>query len=279
MFRLLFLLGVLPCTSFVNSPDQEEWVLRFEDNFDGDALDTKVWHAWRGVSRDFELNGTRQWYSPKNCEVSGGKLNMVVKAEDHTGSFIVNWETREKKTASFKYSAADLFTKTSYHFGKYEIRCKIPKGKGLVPAFWLYGETEEGLNNEIDVFEFWNEQTWFKKYSRRKASRIHHMTSHYHGMMSAKKYRGVDFSKEFHVFTMIWEKDKIEWYVDGKLKRKYKRSKKNQVFPDFPMQIRLNVGVRPGYDAPDSTVSFPKSLEVDYVRHWVKKTSNKNVLK
>lgn len=269
LIQFLFVLGIIPCTSFVCVSDVE-WVLRFEDNFDGDALDRKVWHAWRGVSRDFELNGTRQWYTPENAVVSDGTLKMMIKEELHTGDFVIDWDTREKKTATFKYSAADLYTNTSYHYGKYEARCKIPKGKGLVPAFWLFG-SDNHQHNEIDVFEFWNEQTWFKKYSKRKESRVHHMTAHYHGMMSAKRYRGVDFSKDFHVFTVIWEKDKIEWLVDGVLKRRYKRSNKNQVFPDFPMEIRLNVGVRPGYDAPDSTVHFPQALEVDYVRHWVKK--------
>ncbi len=272
LLNIALILGLIPSTSFVNPSEDDPWILKFEDNFDGNALDTKVWHPWRGVSRDFDFGGTKQWYKPENAVVKDGLLNLIVKKEQHTGKFIINWDTKETKTADFEYTAPDLYTKNTYYYGKYEIRCKIPKGKGLIPAFWLFG-SDNHKHNEIDIFEFWNQKNWFKKYSKRKAARVHHMTIHYHGAFSEKNYLGVDYSQDFHVFTLIWEKDKIEWFVDGKLKRRYKRNKKKNLFPDIPMEIRLNIAVQLNDEGPEDNDEFPKTMVVDYVRHWVRKSS------
>ena len=51
----------------------------------------------------------------------------------------------------------------------------------------MYGEVN-GVNNEIDVFEFWNPHNMFGKYSPKKLSMIHHMTVHYNKKMSSKSY-------------------------------------------------------------------------------------------
>ncbi len=79
--------------------------------------------------------------------------------------------------------------------------------------------------NEIDVFEFWNEKNIFGNYDPTKSTKVHNMNIHfdYYGNGSksscATYYDGVDFSQDFHVFTLIWERDKIQWFVDGSIKR------------------------------------------------------------
>lgn len=269
---LLIFVGVFAFQSYETcAQDKSGWVLKFEDNFDDDALDEKVWQIAKGVTRDKEFKHEKQWYSKNNIELKDGFMYMIAKREEVTGEVIVTWEPLVKKEATLNFTSADINTHKHYHYGIYEIRCKIPKGKGFFPAFWMWGAGENGNSNEIDVFEFWNEQTWLKKYSKKKESRVVHMTTHMNGRMSHKYKKGIDYSEEYHVFTVIWDEEKIEWYIDGNRKRVYKKSKRNDVFPIYPMQIRVDLAIKPGKDAPDSSVVLPQALEVDYIRHWVKK--------
>src|SRR5690606_36941478 len=94
-----------------------------------------------------------------------------------------------------------------------------PKSKGLNSAFWMYGE-KDGVNNEIDIFEYWDVRGPLKlAYSAKRLCRWHNMSVHYNGRMSIEGYLGEDISEGFHTFTCVWDECKIEWWVDGDLKR------------------------------------------------------------
>jgi beta-glucanase (GH16 family) len=189
-------------------------------------------------------------------------------------------------TRTYNYTSGWIETKQKYHYGKYEIRCKIPKGKSLWPAFWIYGE-KDGVNNEIDVFEFWNPQGVFGQYKPGKLSMEHHMTIHYNRKMSGKSYTGPDYSSDFHTFTIVWDSTKIEWYVDGDLKRtatQYltKRGKNvncdevksgktyyiNPIFPNCPMSILANIAMQNGKNSPDEHTFDNPVYEIDYIRYY-----------
>jgi len=202
--------------------NSNSWVLFFEDDFNGTSLDFSKWEVpYQGVIRDFNHQNEKQWYantgdSPSrplsnNIEVSNGTLKLIAKKETTaiSGNY-TNWSSNPpvNYNSTFEYTSAEIDSKESFGFGKYEIRCKIPSGKGFWPAFWMYGEGAGGRNNEIDVFEFWKNNT-----------SDHNMTVHYDGSMCQSDYNGPDYSLDFHTFSVIWDNYKIEWYVDGELKR------------------------------------------------------------
>jgi beta-glucanase (GH16 family) len=132
------------------------------------------------------------------------------------------------------------------------------------------------VNNEIDVFEFWNNST-----------NDHNLTVHYNGQMCLTDYNGPDYSQVFHTYTVIWNNYKIEWYVDGDLKRRstkfytilgqpvdcngiqaYSHYIMDKVFPLDPMNIIVNLALQTGTYAPDNSTPFPSSLEIDYIRYY-----------
>lgn len=269
------------------------WKLVFEDNFNGNTLNLEKWDIpYQGVIRDYEHENEKQWYSntgnspqipfENNIEVSEGTLKIIARFEETPiyGEY-TNWSENPPKSYSsnFKYTSAELDSKNKFKYGKYEIRCKIPKGKGFWPAFWMYGESDNGVNNEIDVFEFWENDT-----------KDHNMTIHYNGTMCHSDYNGPDYSKAFHTFTLIWDEYKIEWYVDGELKR---RSTKfysllgqqldcnslkafhpyifNSSFPNEKMNIIVNLAIENKLDfKPDEKTTFPGIFEIDYIRFYEK---------
>lgn len=295
--------------------DYNPWIMVFEDNFDGNTLDLSKWTIpYQGMLRDFNFSNSKQWLAntgttpfipyENNIQVSNGTLKLIAKQENVIGTYVTDWSTTPptSQTESFQFTSAEIASKYKFGYGKFEIRCKIPKGKGFWPAFWTYGENDNHINNEIDVFEFWNERDIFNNYDPSKLSKIHNMTVHYDGQMCLTDYNGPDYSQNFHTFTVIWDNYKIEWYVDGNLKRRSTRFYTilgqqvgcnginafhqyimDVVFPRDPMQIIAGLGIQNGMDdygnnnAPDGSTPFPSALEIDYIRYYKQMPCEGNV--
>lgn len=272
---------------------EDKWELVFEDNFDGNSLNQNIWQNRVYSQGSMNNEGVEVYCTLDNVKLEGGFCKIFAKRETIVRK-AVYWQPDSLKLSdglpnlrTYYQTAAWIETKQTYTYGKYEIRCKIPKEKGFWPAFWMYGENN-GVNNEIDVFEFWNPQNAFGKYKSKKLSMIHHMTVHYNKKMSGKNYVGPDFSKDFHTFTLVWDSIKMEWYVDGELKRlstsyQTKRGKNveckdvkagksyylNPIFPKDPLAIIANLAIQTGKNAPDST-SFKSEFEIDYIKYYKK---------
>jgi beta-glucanase (GH16 family) len=260
--------------------DTSDWNLVFEDNFEGVALDSEKWVVQSGVVRDAYQTTSQQWFSPSNIQVNEGTLKILANKESLPNQSFSIWLDGRMQDFihDFDYTSAEIYTRDFFQYGKIEIRCRIPSGKGFWPAFWLYGE-EAGINNEIDIFEFWDNST-----------RRHKMTIHYNGQMCLSQYIGPDYSNGFHVFSLIWDNYKIAWYVDGDLKRSsskfysvsgqaldcnslkaFQEYILNTTFPRSPMNIIVGLGIQNGKYSPDDKTRFPNQLEVDYVRIYQKK--------
>jgi beta-glucanase (GH16 family) len=99
-------------------------------------------------------------------------------------------------------------------------------------------------------------------------------------------YTGPDFSKSFHVFTLIWTPHKLEWYVDGELKRvstlfytmlgqtvdcyglkAWNQYILNRAFPKHAMTIIAD-NIIHILNPPDDDTVFPNYYEIDYIRYY-----------
>jgi beta-glucanase (GH16 family) len=275
------------------------YVLVFEDNFDGNTLDLTKWNPITGVPRDFNFDVQKAWHLPENVEVSNGTLKIITKklTTPYTGTWVTNWSTSPPttKTSNFDYTTGEIWSNYKFGHGRFEIRCKLPKGKGFFPAFWTYAGNPW---NEIDVFEFWNEKT-LGIYDPSKLSKVHKMNAHYdfngdgNSTNCPTKYTGPDFSQSFHTFIVVWTPYKIMWYVDFEdgngpiLKRvstlfytmlgqivdcnginAWQQYILDKAFPRNPMHIIANLAIQSGADAPDSNTPFPSALEIDYIRYY-----------
>jgi beta-glucanase (GH16 family) len=272
---------------------EDKWVLEFEENFDAPKLDLNIWNN-KGYSQgSFNNETVEQYYSLDNIVIENG-IGKIIPKKETVVRKAISWQPDSMKLSdgqtnlrTYEYTSSWIETKKLYRYGKFEVRCKIPKGKGFWPSFWMYGMGGD-VNNEIDVFEFWNEDNLFGKFSTKKLSVVNHMTVHYNKKMSTKSYDGPDFSSEFHTYVVVWDSTKIEWYVDGELKRTHtqyvtKRGKNvecadikanstyyiNPVFPKDPMNIIVNLAIQKGKDKPDVN-TFDSTYEIDYIRYYKK---------
>ena len=303
------------------SCNDQEWVLDFEDNFDGKVLSPDNWHIpYQGVLAgfEFERNGSKSWYAntnstpaippSHNITFENGVLKMTARKEETPikGTYVVNWSTNPpaKDSASFEYSSAWVDSERSFGYGKYEARIKIPKGKGMWPAFWLFNG-DDGHNYEIDIFEFWNEYNCLGRYKRNRLSKNPHFTIHGDSINRGSSQCAddqypcygnwgnskIDYSEDFHIYTLEWDYYKIIWSIDGKVVHSlYRFSSKNGTPTDcntivegeeyklnesWPftdqMFVRFNLAVQfGGNNAPNSDADFPGSMDVDYFRFYRK---------
>jgi beta-glucanase (GH16 family) len=85
---------------------------------------------------------------------------------------------------------------------------------------------------------------------------------------------GTDFSQQFHVFSVEWKQDTIQWFVDDRL---FLTGTKSDVgAANYPFNAKqffiFNVAVGGGMPgSPDQTTVFPQRMFVDYVRVFQKK--------
>lgn len=268
-------------TNFCNNSD---WNLMFEDDFDGDSLDLSI---WRNPSRVGSSEGEYSHYSTlDNVVLEDGIAKLFVKKE-RVYKKAISWKDSAEILSDgspnlrwYNYTVANIRTYQTFRYGYFEASCKVPGGNGFWPAMWMYGAGAENnfdpntVSNEIDVFEFWKNDT-----------RNHNMNIHVGDEACLTDYDGPDFSKSFHTFTMIWEPYKIEWYVDGELKKTYPRfyqmgkyvgcrlnawqTYEQAPFPVNPMLIYLSSGIESKNDYhPDASSMLPSALEIDWVRFY-----------
>jgi len=239
--------------------------LLFSDDFDGTALDQGRWNPhywWRDDNGGCTIapNEELEWYQPDDVLVNNGILRIRAqrRAVTNLGGQTYQYTSGVITTGRERWDepAPDRF---AFQYGYAEIRAKVPKGKGLWPAFWLMA-ADQVWPPEIDVLEILGDQT----------SAVH-MSTHYlndDGTYGASggSYIGPDFSVGWHTFAMDWQPNAIIWYVDGVERW---RSTNAKYMPTEPMYLTLNLAVGGSWPgSPDSSTPFPSYFEVDYVRAW-----------
>lgn len=275
-------------------PTPPGWTLVWGDEFDGTAIDATRWAFETGngfYDPDAKVwiggwgNGELEDYTsrPENARVEGGLLHIVARKERHGGS--------DYTSARLKTRAKDgrpLFART---YGRFEVRARMPAGRGLWPAFWMLPAEESygywAASGEIDVVE-----------ARGQEPAKVEGTIHFGSRWPANAHAGRSYTlprgrsiAEFHVYAVEWEPGAIRWYVDDHLystqtswwssgkhegTRGVRPTAESDLNPwpapfDRPFYLVLNLAVGGRFAGnPDATTPFPAEMVVDYVRVYEK---------
>lgn len=239
------------------------WDLVFHDEFDGDSLDPNKWvtcYWWDNDGCSNEGNNELQWYQPENVIVRDGSLHLVAQRETVTGSNGREYNyTSGMVTTGRDISDVRQPVRFAFEYGFAEIRVRLPKGKGLWPAFWLLPTRHES-KPEIDVFEFLGDQP------DRVFLYYHYRDENGEARVSRGNWIEEDFTEDWHTFGVEWNRNQISWFVDGTERRRYTTT---EYISHESMYLLLNLAVGgdwPG--SPDENTPFPSTYEIDYVRVW-----------
>ena len=155
------------------------------------------------------------------------------------------------------YSSGILTSYSSFAqlYGYFEMRAKMPPGRGLWPTFWL-APTDQTWPPEIDVVETVGDPT--KMYAT-----VHYGKPEHHIGFAVDV---PDTTAEFHVYGMLWTAEYIAWYFDGR------RIAFTPTPPDLhqkKMYLLVNLAVGGKWPGPPTAqTAFPAKLQIDYIRAY-----------
>lgn len=265
------LLAVVGCLTVFPLPviaaekvEKDDWKLVWKDEFSDRKLAPEKWNV---LLREQSKHNEVQYYVPDEAYIDNDCLRLRSRKRDYG-------------TQHYTSGRVDTSHKFAPVYGRFEIRAKLPGGKGMWPAHWLYPQNrdwpmeqlmartvEEGRErqipeerpwySEIDIMEFLGHET-----------NIIYGTLHYHSFDGKKKSSSgtlngtVDVTKDFHTYELEWDPDEIRWFVDGKQIHATKEG-----IPHTPHYLILNTAVGGQWPGnPDDTTAFPQYHDIDYVR-------------
>lgn len=257
------------------SENLDTYNLVWADEFDGSEIDQSKWTFQIGdgceISQDLcgWGNNELQWYTdrPENAFLSDG--NLVIRARRESPRYL----------GEHLYTSARMITKDKgdWRYARIDVRAKLPKGKGIWPAIWMLPtDNAYGIwpkSGEIDIMENVGDKP------NEVFGTIHYGHDYWRYTSSFYRLETGDFSQDFHVFSLRWKENCIQFFVDDIQTGSYEENvltgesfTPSTTLPTtWPFQERfhllLNVAVGgnlPGN--PDGTTQFPQQLTVDYVR-------------
>ena len=238
--------------------DRNAMELIYSDEFDsgnGD-IDHNKWE--REVHGARWTNNEEQCYTDKiaNSYVKDGKL--VIKA-------------MKEPYGNGQYTSARLISKNSFLYGRFDIKAKLPTGKGTWPAIWmlpannLYGEWPK--SGEIDIMEnVGKDPEWI------------------HGSLHSGKYNFKNNNQvtskisiptnysEYHTYSAIWTPEYIEFLVDDEayLRHSYNSEEEPsrwEAYPyDKPYNILLNLAIGGSWGGEIDDSIMPAYFYIDNVK-------------
>ncbi len=250
MKKILALVAIVLGLYSLQAQDRK---LVWADEFDGNELNQDHWSLIVGDGCPQLCgwgNDELQVYTDQNHRIENGML--YIKAErkgEHYTSTRIN--TKGKK---------------AFQYGRFEVRAKLPVGKGVWPAFWLLGTNIDQVGwplcGEIDVLEYVGR-------SPQEIFTSLHTKAGHGDYASTKTTRIENIEEGFHTYTADWTKDQITFYVDGqKVYTFAPKDKSQEVWPfnqPFYLLVNLAVGGNFGGKEVDHTV-FPQEFVIDYIR-------------
>jgi beta-glucanase (GH16 family) len=153
-------------------------------------------------------------------------------------------------------------------YGVFEIRMKVPSGRGLWPAFWLNPQ-DASWPPEIDVVEIVNNG---RDTTRQSFHFLHPDGGAGPTSLDARHAfsPGADYAQAFHVFAVEWTKDRVRHFVDGNLvaDRSFRWQHDNGS-DGGPAHVLVNLAVGGKWPGPPpADAAFPARLDIAYIRVW-----------
>lgn len=282
IFSFIILFVNSNCARSENSTDKQEnnsqeenyvppgYSLVWQDEFDNPRnedgslpLPGKEW--W------FET-GNNGWGNHEAQNYVAGVLGTDTVAKINDGYLVISAVKPDNPYEGSDYISARMNTKQAWTYGYFEMRAKMPKGRGTWAAFWMMPENFQSwpLDGEIDIMEYVGYQPNITH------TAIH--TETYNHSIGTEKSAMKDIKTaetDFHIYGLEWTEDEITTYVDGVAFFSFKNDKSGnkKTWPfDMPFYVKLNLAIggdwggKMGID-PDI---FPAVYEIDYVRVYQK---------
>ncbi|MGI6249666.1 MAG: glycoside hydrolase family 16 protein [Acutalibacteraceae bacterium] len=255
--------------------DMSKFVLTWADEFNEGSFDKTYWsgHYCWGDDGTWPRDEYHYW---NRGQVDFRDGNLIIKA-----SYLENGPVGPEGPYGPAYYSYGMDTnpftdgpaKPGFEqlYGYFEIRCILPKGPGLNPAFWLLsdgmfrtdpiGLTDGGVTGaEIDVFETKYEKKLLYKNSVYHTIHVDSYDEYHRSEMQGHFYADRPYEK-FNTYGLEWNPDGYIFYINGV----------ETARTDFggvcavPLYLIISLGIGPHID---ENKELPAEFIVDYVRAY-----------
>ena len=239
--------------------DTVAWEQVWGDEFEGQGLpNADKWYYETGG--DGWGNQEQQYYTESdtgNARVENGHLIIEARKESYQGN---------------AYTSARLNSEASWKYGRFEIRAKLPAGRGTWPALWMladeqtYGDQYWPDNGEMDIMEH-----------------VGYDEGVIHGTIHTEAFNHIDgtdrggsipvpsATSEFHNYAMEWTPNEIRVSVDGEQYFTF-RNRAQYGWQEWPFDqkfhLLMNIAVGGSWGGAEGIddSAFPERMVIDYVR-------------
>ena len=204
-----------------------------------------------------------------NLDGIAGRLNASNAVPNYTtsnGSLKI-WPQRGSNGEFFDRT---LDTRRSFtqRYGYFEIEAKLPRGKGVWPAFWLLSMSGDG-RPEIDIMEAYpgGEKPWGTPGADGVPVPTMYAPVVWRDARDRAGYGKIatpDLSKDFHRYGAKWEPNKVTFYFEGEEVYSVDASLSTPMF----MILDLWFGSASGQPDSSTPTGESNALEINYVKAW-----------
>jgi hypothetical protein len=252
----------VPQSGYISPLEYPGYELVWSDEFRGAQLNSDKWTHEIGTGNNGWGNNELQFYRSENTYI-------------HNNEYLVI-EARRENFGGRQFTSSRIITseKASFKYGRVDIRAALPRSQGIWPALWMLGDSfwQRGWPScgEIDIMEMLGHQP----------NKIYG-TAHWGPNFNQRQFKeksifsggGGNFHQQFHVFSIIWQEDRIEWYMNDQLFNTLTPLDMNGF--DYPFNdsffFIFNIAVGGNWPGnPDQTTLLPQHLIVDYIRVFQK---------
>lgn len=233
--------------------------LVWSDEFDQAGLpNPSKWAYDTGMNKQGWHNNEQQYYSgprAENAEVRDGKLVITARKESLTSA--PDWGGQ-------RYTSTRLVTagRAEWTYGWFEVRARLPCGKGTWPAIWMLGSRGGWpAGGELDIME----------QVGKNPTHVFSTTHTSSGSGANGKGNGTqvpDACTAFHTYQMLWTATEVRFGIDGKTHFVYPNAGTGPAqWPfDAPQFMILNIAIGGDLGGEVDDAIFPVRFEIDHVR-------------
>ena len=237
----------------------KKWNLTFEDTFGSSKLDDSKWDTLPYPAKKFISGTYSQWSDDQlftekdNHEIQNGILKIETKNEPREGKAwhpTMGFLPKKFNCTSAMINTGDKFRQ---QYGMFEAKVRIGFAYPLIQSFQLSSDYKTPVISIVNYGESKNSH---------KFSAGAHVSVNNDGGGTKTSVNGRNLGGQFHLFTLLWDKNEVTWKINGVT---YKKEKK--FIPQVPLFLNFYPSVRGSIDSK----RFPVSMDIDWVRVYQRK--------
>jgi len=242
----------------------------FSDDFEGTELNGEKWYPFYPEWEGRKLGR----FVPENVCVKNGTLQLTARIQDEI-------PLKYKAAGYSNLTTACVRSRTRLLYGCFQTRFKTMSA-AICNAFWLNDSLDEeqkfkpgSFSDEIDMFECFGKSA--KDAEDRFFNTCHRMSTPY---IEGRIYSGntwfarggthppkenFHFKDGFHTATFLWEKERLRWYLDGRLTFDHPND-----YYHNPMYLNIDCEPLFAWCGEVDKADLPAVYTLEYVRVWQK---------